>query len=272
MAVMVVDVDAPVAVKERLEAFAGEVLVEAMNRPVQLVNGGLYLRGLLEQGSRKSLEDWCADEQRRRKTKIPDEVVFKTKPELGVELVERAASLGLFEPSAQRLQRLGLVERVYARVDPHPAFRRVQLSSRFEHSRGRISTSVEDTLANVVVKRPGTVLSSSQLNALAVSIFLAFNLGVLKRPLDSVLLDDPLQSLDDVNLLGLVDLLRRTKQRRQLIVSTHDPRFAALLERTLRPGADTSTIIVDLSGWRREGPRVEQRRLPAEAQPLRLVA
>jgi SRSO17 transposase len=35
-------------------------------------------------------EDWCADEQRRRKARIPDEVVFKTKPELGVELVERA--------------------------------------------------------------------------------------------------------------------------------------------------------------------------------------
>ena len=36
-------------------------------------------------------EDWCADAQRRRKAKIPDEVAFKTKPELGVELVERAA-------------------------------------------------------------------------------------------------------------------------------------------------------------------------------------
>src|SRR3954449_9598917 len=56
MAVMAVDADAPVAVKERLEAFAGEVLAAAMNRPVQLVNGGLYLRGLLEQGARKSLE------------------------------------------------------------------------------------------------------------------------------------------------------------------------------------------------------------------------
>jgi SRSO17 transposase len=193
MAVMVVDVDAPVAVKERLEEFAGDVLVEAMNRPVQLVNGSLYLRGLLEQGPRKSLEpmverlagdadyqsmqqfvadspwdpalvvkavaervaseidveawvlddtgfpkdgkdspgvkrqysgtlgktgncqigvsvhavggrgtvplgwalylpeDWCTDEGRRRKAKIPDEVLFKTKPELGVELLERAS-------------------------------------------------------------------------------------------------------------------------------------------------------------------------------------
>ena len=193
MASMAVDVDAPAAVKERLEAFAGEVLAEAMNRPVQLANGSLYLRGLLEQGPRKSLEpiverlrgdadyqslqqfvadspwdpalvvkavaervtpqidveawvlddtgfpkdgkespgvkrqysgtlgktgncqigvsvhalgargtmplgwalylpeDWCADEGRRRKAKIPDEVAFKTKPQLGVELVERAA-------------------------------------------------------------------------------------------------------------------------------------------------------------------------------------
>ena len=56
MAVMAVDAGAPAAVTERLEAFAGEVLAEAMNRPVQRVNGGLYVRGLLEQGPRKSLE------------------------------------------------------------------------------------------------------------------------------------------------------------------------------------------------------------------------
>src|ERR1700678_1522666 len=193
MAVMAVDAGAPVAVKERLEAFAGVVLAAAMNRPAQRVNGGLYVRGLLEQGPRKSLEplvgrlggdadyqsmqqfvadspwepalvvravaervapaidvdawvlddtgfpkdgkdspgvkrqysgtlgktgncqigvsvhavggagtvplgwalylpeEWCEDPQRRRKAKIPDDVKFKTKPELGVELVERAA-------------------------------------------------------------------------------------------------------------------------------------------------------------------------------------
>jgi SRSO17 transposase len=194
------DVDPPSVVRERLEAFAVEVLAEAMNRPVQRVNGGLYLRGLIEDGARKSLEplvarlgeeadyqsmqqfladspwdpalvvkavaervapeigveawvlddtgfpkdgkdspgvkrqysgtlgkrgncqvgvsvhavgargtvplgwalylpeDWCEDAERRRRAKIPAQVEFKTKPELGVELVEYAA--GWDVPSA----------------------------------------------------------------------------------------------------------------------------------------------------------------------------
>jgi SRSO17 transposase len=36
-------------------------------------------------------EEWCDDAERRAKAKIPEEVEFKTKPELGVELVERAS-------------------------------------------------------------------------------------------------------------------------------------------------------------------------------------
>ncbi len=53
--VEVEDVDTPMVVMERLEAFGTAVLAGAMNRPAQMVNGGLYLRGLLEQGPRKSL-------------------------------------------------------------------------------------------------------------------------------------------------------------------------------------------------------------------------
>ncbi len=49
-------VDSPSVVAERLEAFGADVLAAAMNRPVQMLNGGLYLRGLIEQGPRKSLE------------------------------------------------------------------------------------------------------------------------------------------------------------------------------------------------------------------------
>jgi SRSO17 transposase len=36
-------------------------------------------------------EEWCEDPERRAKAKIPEEVEFKTKPELGVELLQRAS-------------------------------------------------------------------------------------------------------------------------------------------------------------------------------------
>jgi hypothetical protein len=51
-----VQVDSPAAIKERLEEFGREVLAEAMNRPAQMTNSDLYLRGLIEQAPRKSLE------------------------------------------------------------------------------------------------------------------------------------------------------------------------------------------------------------------------
>jgi SRSO17 transposase len=40
-------------------------------------------------------EEWCEDSERRLKAKIPEAVVFRTKPELGVGLVERAAGWAL---------------------------------------------------------------------------------------------------------------------------------------------------------------------------------
>jgi DDE superfamily endonuclease len=55
-AVVSEQVDPLSAVRKRAEAFTAEVLTAAMGHPVQMANGGLYVRGLLEQGERKSLE------------------------------------------------------------------------------------------------------------------------------------------------------------------------------------------------------------------------
>lgn len=121
--------------------------------------------------------------------------------------------------------------------------------------------------------QPAAILSSSQLNALAVSVFLALNIGVSRPPLNVAMLDDPLQSLDDVNLLGLVDLFRRARGRRQLLVSTHDPRFGNLLSRKLRPTPQGGrTLVIELDGWSREGPSVTIRAISSDPAPLRLVS
>ena len=166
-----------------------------------------------------------------------------------------------------------LLSDIYSRIDVHPAFRVVRFLASVLRGRGQLATVVSDPLSEIQSDSPGTVLSSSQMNALAVCTFLSLNLGVSRPPLDTAILDDPLQSLDDINLLGLIDLLRRTKDQRQLFVSTHDARFGQLLARKLRPGSSKKrTVVIELEGWSRTGPTITARDVHCDPVPLRLVA
>src|SRR5438094_325740 len=64
-----------VEVRDRLAAFVGEV-PERLPLPL---GWRLYLP-----------QEWCDDLPRRRKAKIPDEIVFRTKPQLAASLAEQA--------------------------------------------------------------------------------------------------------------------------------------------------------------------------------------
>ena len=187
-----------------------------------------------------------------------------------IEALREAASAVVQE----RLREIGpLLQGIWTRIDPHPAFRVVSFLSQVFRGKGQLFTRVSDPVEEKESEIPASVLSSSQLNALAVSVFLALNIGVPKPPLSVAMLDDPLQSLDDVNLLGLVDLFRRTRGRRQLIVSTHDGRFGNLLCRKLRPTTDDSrTMVIELDGWSRQGPSVTVREIMRDPVALRLVS
>jgi DNA repair exonuclease SbcCD ATPase subunit len=183
----------------------------------------------------------------------------------------RAASADLIEQRLEQMARL--LQRIYSTADPHPAFRVARLVSSMQRGRGRVVPEIEDPVHGASSETPDTVLSSSQMNVLAVSVFLTLNLGMATLPLEALILDDPLQSLDDMNLLGLVDLLRRTRERRQVLISTHDSRLAALLERKLRPvRTDQRTIVIDLEGWSREGPTMRQRDVDRDISPVRIAA
>jgi DNA repair exonuclease SbcCD ATPase subunit len=174
----------------------------------------------------------------------------------------------------EELDRIGpLLQRIYASVEPHPSFRAVRFLTSISRGHGRVWTTVVDEAAQKVVNEPSVVLSSSQLNVLAVSTFLSLNLAIESLPLQVVAMDDPLQSLDTVNLLGLADLIRRVRASRQVLVSTHDERLADLLSRKLRPVASGErTRVVKFDAWTREGPIVEQYDVPLDATPLKLVA
>lgn len=186
-----------------------------------------------------------------------------------IEALREAASRVV----AERVKEIEpLLSEIYSRIDVHPAFSVVRFLTSVVRGRGQLTAVVSDPLLETEYDSPATVLSSSQMNALAVCMFLSLNLGVSSTPLESAILDDPLQSLDDINLLGLIDLLRRTKDQRQLFVSTHDARFGDLLARKLRPGSsEQRTVVIELDSWSRIGPIVTRREVQCDPAPLRLV-
>lgn len=171
-----------------------------------------------------------------------------------------------------RLQRLvPLAQRTYSAIDPHPAFRVVQLVSAMRNRRGRLNPTVMDPATGVESSEPYLVLSNSQTSALAISLFIGMNLGATRLPLQACLLDDPLQNLDEVHLLGLVDVLRRLKDHRQIVITTHDKVFGALLARKMRPVPDGRTLVIHLSGENatNQGPVIEE--VAPDRVPLKFV-
>ena len=164
-----------------------------------------------------------------------------------------------------------LLQAIYAKIDPHPTFRLVRLAAEFSHRRGRLRPFVADPEHERL--DPFKFMSSSQVNVVALSIFMALNLGIPSVPLKTLMLDDPLQSLDDINLLGLVDLIRQARGRRQIFLSTHEQRLAKLLRRKLRPvDEEHRTMIFEFRDWSREGPDIDTTDMERERKPLRLVA
>jgi DNA repair exonuclease SbcCD ATPase subunit len=81
---------------------------------------------------------------------------------------------------------------------------------------------------------PRAFLSNGQLNLLALSIFLSLGAKQRWSRLDSLLLDDPIQHLDDLDAIAFLDTLRavalgRFGKRKQVILSTCDRNLYRLM-------------------------------------------
>lgn len=69
-------------------------------------------------------------------------------------------------------------------------------------------------------------MSSGQLVAVSLSFLLCMNqVYAQQQGFPFILIDDPIQTIDDVNMVGLVDILRFEFRDAQIFVSTHEQKF-----------------------------------------------
>ena len=227
------------------------------------------LARLLSDGERLSLQVLRLGEQRQRDELMAERVQVTARLDaansrvaseeatrvLSGKIIDGLRDASLAVTAKQITQIAPLFQRIYSRIDPHPTFRVTQIVAGMERGRGKLEVGISDPDAFARARDAGPLLSSSQMNSFAVSLFLAMNLALPSLRLGVTILDDPLQSLDSINLLGLVDILRRFRAHRQIIVSTHEERLVGLLQRKLRPVRPSERMVTMIfESWSREGP------------------
>ena len=122
---------------------------------------------------------------------------------------------------------------------------------------------------------PGAMLSAGNLNTAALTLFIALHLSVPKE-LPWLILDDPVQSMDDVHIAHFAALLRTLSKEhgRQVMIAVHDRQLFEYLRLELSPAfPDDSLLTLELSrGARRDSVCVSNRYSYKEETALLAVA
>jgi exonuclease SbcC len=127
-----------------------------------------------------------------------------------------------------------LINEIYKRIDPHPEYKDIGFKADLsDKPKLNIYVKHEDK-----VMSPNLFLSTAQINVLSLSIFLARALKAKDdkgNPIDTIFIDDPIQSMDSINVLSVIDLIRTIiyQHNKQVIVSTHDENFFNLLKKKI---------------------------------------
>ncbi|PKG37074.1 AAA family ATPase [Psychromonas sp. Urea-02u-13] len=69
------------------------------------------------------------------------------------------------------------------------------------------------------------MMSSGQISAIVIALLLSLN-KIYLNGVKTLLIDDPVQSMDEINMISLLELLRNDFNDLQLIISTHEPDVA----------------------------------------------
>lgn len=124
-----------------------------------------------------------------------------------------------------------LLKELYQRLRPHREWPEIEIDFG-----GEVRASLNFTVGNG--RNPQFLFSSGQRRAAGIAFLLAIHLSRPWCRLHSLLLDDPVQHIDDYRALNLVEVLSAVRRSgRQVIVAVEDPSLADLLCRRLRSTA-----------------------------------
>ena len=149
---------------------------------------------------------------------------------------EKARLQKYLEDFVKGFFQLDIINKLYNTIDPHPEYKQIDFKCDFKNKDPRLNVvmySVKDGHDTIV---PNLYFSTAQINILSFCIFLAKALYAKtdkNEDLGCIFIDDPIQALDDINILSMIDLLRNVAYSldKQIILTTHDRNFFELLKK-----------------------------------------
>ena len=130
-----------------------------------------------------------------------------------------------------------LINRLYNQIDPHPEYKKIEFNCDFKYQQPRLNVFMGKRDENDQIV-PNLYFSTAQVNILSFCIFMAkalFAKNDKGEDLGCIFIDDPIQALDDINILSMIDLLRNVafSLHKQVILTTHDQNFFELLQKKI---------------------------------------
>jgi exonuclease SbcC len=133
------------------------------------------------------------------------------------------------------------IQQIFEKLNCHPLYRKLSFSTNHRYRANRLLLSVlaDSEEIEVNAANPSYIFSSAQENTLVLSFFMAMAQRQQWSPMSLIALDDPLQSMDDLNVLSFIDLMRDFADKsvgwgKQIIISTHDLTFYELMRKKFR--------------------------------------
>ena len=181
-------------------------------------------------------EQYNENEKIKNKLKeIKDQIEKEEKNKLIVD-DERIKLQNYLNNFVERYFQLNLINKLYNTIDPHPEYKKIRFECDFGYKEPRLNVlmySEQDGIDTIV---PNLYFSTAQINLLSFCIFMAKALYAKTdngEDLGCIFIDDPIQALDDINILSMIDLLRNVafSLNRQVVLTTHDKNFFELLKK-----------------------------------------
>lgn len=205
------------------------------------------------------------DEERQKREKVQEKLRHTRERAEQADKVRKRIESEEGQVHKDRIEKLApLLTELYSRLRPHVDWKNLETKVR-----GDIQLYLR---FDVDDKNPSLFFSSGQRRAVGLAFLLAVHLGCTWSRLNTLVLDDPVQHIDDFRALQLTEVLSAIRRSgRQMIVTVEDEALARLLRRRLRSSEAEEGQHVQMAYDSRSGARIDEQTV-IRPMPERVLA